>query len=142
MNTLGDQTETTPANHRIHRKAPAGYVITVDGLRRRDWPNITSEGIPPSIQVDIAKRYLLANWVPSVSAEQGSYWLKHEVERHSGISNAYCSNGALIQAALELGFRIEPYRDWEPSVNARLFCRRPVGWAGRRCERLGCRGDL
>lgn len=64
-----------------------------------------SEEEPNPAEVAAAKQYLTRNWVPAKTARRSSYLLKHMVERAGG---GYCSNGALIAAAVELGLRVEP----------------------------------
>lgn len=136
---LGNAAEGKPADPRIPRKPPAGFVVTSWGLRRSDHPDIAKEGLPAISQVFVATVYLKRDWIPSKSSTQGSYWLKHEVERHAfPVEDLYISNGALIQAALNLGIRVEPDRHGFEPINANVFVKRPPDFRGRRCETKGC----
>lgn len=58
-------------------------------------------------QVDFCKSWL-KEWVVeqnNINTKRGSYGLKHLVE--NSLSNEYISNGAFIQAAIELGYKYE-----------------------------------
>lgn len=67
-----------------------------------------------------------AKWYLTYSADQpeaelisvGSYGLKHWAEDEIG---RYISNGAMIQAAIELGYRVEPYGGENP--NAKIWAK-------------------
>ena len=81
------------------------FVVTQHGLRRAGWRGIGEEGAPLRDQVDRARQYLSENFEKASSARQFSYKLKHMAQ--SAVP-PYVSNGALIEAAVELGFRVEP----------------------------------
>lgn len=100
------------------------YKVTSDGLvpvdprmrsRRACYGPVDTE--PVREEVERARVYLSANWVPAKTANRGSYGLKHRVERFE-LTKGYCSNGALIQAAIQLGFRVEPDRS---GINASVY---------------------
>jgi|SRR5579863_2182284 len=75
------------------------------------WP---PAGPPDPEEVSVCKAFLgrcERTKIPRV----GSYGLKHIIERWAG---KYVSNGACIQAALDLGLVVRPYGPGNP--NARL----------------------
>lgn len=84
---------------------PDGYTLIDQGLipnyLMHEWPG---EQFPDREEIEAAKRFLVERTEPSKSRTYDSYALKHRVEelgyRH------YCSNGALIAAAIELGLKI------------------------------------
>lgn len=120
---------------------PEGYVVTSHGLRRADDPKVEDEGPPNWVQVFLATNYLKKNWVPSKGRIHNSYWLKGEAERHAlpaRSSYYYISNGALVGAALALGFRIRVFPG--PNGYVEVFASRPKGFPGPWCERLSCSG--
>ena len=82
-------------------------------------------GPPDPKQVAAAVAFLRElRTTKSKAAAINSYSLKHRVERNSfaGIPIGYCSNGAAIQAALDLGIRVEPF-DGIGDINARIYVR-------------------
>lgn len=81
------------------------YVVTQHGLRRAGSPGASQEEAPPRDEVDRALKYLSENFEQATTTRKGSYLLKHRAER---AVPPYVSNGALIEAAIELGFRVEP----------------------------------
>lgn len=83
----------------------ARFVVTHQGLRRAGSSETAKEEAPPREEVNRARQYLSENFEPASSARKGSYLLKHRAERAVPL---YVSNGALIEAAIELGFRVEP----------------------------------
>lgn len=81
---------------------------------RRGLRGDTRCGAPDPKQVETARAFL-SGCVPVKTrpAASHSYGLKHAAERWG---KSYVSNGALIQAAIDLGLRVEP-----GSINAWVF---------------------
>lgn len=112
-------------NH--HRTDPNSFKVTDDGLvpvdPRHRSPSACYSPIerqPVQDEVDRARAYLTTNWAPSKTNACGSYGLKHLAED----SGAYVSNGSLIAAAIELGFRVVPDGS---QINASIFVKRKHG---------------
>jgi hypothetical protein len=91
------------------------YVINTSGLR---LVGASDKEAPDPEQVAQAKVHLQQYWSPSKATIRGSYGLKHDVENTLG---GYCSNGALIQAATDLGFRVEPDGS---GINAKIYVKK------------------
>ena len=86
----------------------------------REWSDLTCWGFShPNVEGFAKERAQLRNegisyfiraveWLRHIPKRKtvnfGSYWLKHQAERWSG---DYVSNGALIAAAIHLGFKVE-----------------------------------
>ena len=68
---------------------------------------------PDRREVEVCKRWLRRNAAPrkTVNRFSHSYSLKHVVERTSGEHIHYVTNGALILAAIELGYRCKRIGD-------------------------------
>jgi hypothetical protein len=68
---------------------------------------------PDRREVAVCKRWLRRNAAPrkTVNRFSHSYSLKHVVERTSGEHIHYVTNGALILAAIELGYRCKRIRN-------------------------------
>ncbi len=90
------------------------FLVTHHGLRRAGSRGIGKEEAPPRDEVERARQYLSENFEPAQAARRYSYMLKHKAEC---AVPPYVSNGALIEAAIELGFRVEP-RD---KINAWVY---------------------
>lgn len=61
--------------------------------------------IPDPKIIEAVKEWLLSNMMPSSKKSSfTSYWLKHQAETAIG---SYVSNGAMIIALIESGYRIE-----------------------------------
>lgn len=85
-----------------------------------EWPDLTCWGFShpradgfakarAELQSDGISYFIRAvEWLRHIPRRKtvslGSYWLKHQAERWAG---DYISNGALIAAAIHLGFRVE-----------------------------------
>ncbi|MFT3840782.1 MAG: hypothetical protein QM723_27575 [Myxococcaceae bacterium] len=108
---------------------PPGYKVTIDGLvpiarwQRSRRACYGAVDVPaPRDQVEHAKAHLVANWTPSKKVVRHSYGLKHRAEKNAqGVHYCYVSNGALIQAALELGIPVRPDGS---QINAWVFVKR------------------
>lgn len=76
-------------------------IITPAGFRIADRNNTINEE-----EVAIAEKWLEANFTPSpkYSYSLSSYLLKHRCERET---NHYITNGAMIQAMLNLGYDVK-----------------------------------
>ncbi len=72
-------------------------------------------------QVKTAKRFLV-KYGEKCQSGKGSYGLKHIIERKE---EAYISNGALIEAALDLGLKLKNIKKENPNV---LICVQRKGW--------------
>lgn len=72
-------------------------------------------GPPDLVQVQNARKFLsiYGRKTASVSKKQSSYGLKHTAEKMVGL---YISNGALILAAKELGYRMRQCGQGSPNV--------------------------
>jgi hypothetical protein len=86
-----------------------------------NWPNLTCWGFAEARSESFSEAraqlrseglsYFLraAEWLSHIPRHKtpnlGSYFLKHQAERWTG---DYVSNGALIAAAIHLGFKVEP----------------------------------
>ena len=99
-----------------HRK----MTVTADGLvpanhaeRTRSACYSKEDRDPPAEQIALARAHLERFWEPAKTAYRGSYGLKHIAE-----GREYICNGALIQAALDLGLRVEPTGG---GINARVY---------------------
>ena len=110
---------------------PDGYMVLDSGLVPVDPKKRNKlacygpdDNPPPRPEIERAKKGLSAGWVPSKRGNYGSYGMKHVMENETG---EYVSNGAFIQAALELGFPVKPDGS---QINA-LICARSNRW---RCE--------
>ncbi|WP_152033411.1 hypothetical protein [Bradyrhizobium sp. DOA9] len=103
---------------------------TADAYRR--FPELCPYGLrhyrgnhpvePRSIRDDEVATAMafLRRFHPTKKGTASSYWLKHEAEnwgRKNGMSG-YVSNGAMLIAALLLGFTVLPHRS--PSPNAQI----------------------
>lgn len=120
------------------RLCPQGWTVTGDGMRRIDDPKCLTDTEPSEGELFVAQVYLKRSWIAAKTASQNSYWLKHEAERHVGMSHpVYVSNGALIRAALLLGLEVRPVPG---SNNADVLVKRPPDWQGPWCERGTCEG--
>ena len=69
-------------------------------------------------QVERAMRFLRERTVPHNRRREHSYALKHVAENYAG---DYVSNGAFIEAALRLGYKVVPI-DWF-DINAYVYLR-------------------
>jgi len=69
-------------------------------------------------QVERAMKFLRERTVPHDRRREHSYALKHVAERYAG---DYVSNGAFIEAALRLGYKVVPI-DWF-DINAYVYLR-------------------
>lgn len=87
--------------------------ITNNGLAGHPWD--ANPTPPRRDQVEICKDWI-RRWVTprqSINRNHSSYALKHAVEAEAG---QYVSNGAFIQAAVELGYCYQRCRDQSPNA--------------------------
>lgn len=103
----------------------SGREVVEFGLVR----NVAGHAPPKPEQVAAAERYLSDGYIPAKATKYDSYALKHRAER---ATIGYVSNGALIQAAPNLGLRVEAC-DWR-GPNCWVFVKRPKGWRPTRCR--------
>lgn len=81
---------------------------------------------PPAEEVAVCRAWLTRYTRPckTAAATQYSYGLKHTVEacwpNVGGSSGGYVSNGALIQAAIDLGYRVDHDH---PTPNGLIWCK-------------------
>lgn len=90
------------------------------GLRRPPKSSLASPLRADEIATAIA---FLRRFKPTKRGTYNSYFLKHEAERWGRRNGmvAYVSNGALIAAAMSLGFVIDEYKNcWPTSPNAKI----------------------
>jgi hypothetical protein len=66
-----------------------------------------SNDVPEAKEVELCKKWIKHNCLQTktIRPKLGSYQFKHIVERNCGV---YISNGAFIQAAIELGYDYKP----------------------------------
>jgi hypothetical protein len=81
-------------------------------------PDDLKEYPPKDSEVARCTEHLQQFWLPAKSVFAGSYRLKHCVESTHG---GYCTNGSLIQAAENLGIRIEPDGG---GINAKVYVKK------------------
>lgn len=84
-------------------------MFIVSELGIEDKKVIDAKLLPKQFQIDLCITWLL-QWGrkrKSLNYDWTSYQLKHVVERWAG---TYISNGAFIQAAINLGYKIKRYR--------------------------------
>lgn len=99
--------------------------------------DFSDSGKPPKQQIERAKKWIERFGLPlkGINFHFKSYSLKHCVERwwqseHPGTAY-YVSNGAFIQAALDLGYRVHPVGD---KGDACFNMRMPPKWTDERAE--------
>ena len=82
---------------------PEKIKITANGF---EIPGNKSYGPPDPEQVRLCVKWIEENTkvLKTIRPNAGSYYLKHVVEK---AYETYISNGAFIQAAIEVGFRFE-----------------------------------
>jgi hypothetical protein len=104
----------TVVHKSVEYKVSACGVVSPYAARRR--PNLL---IPiDEDQVERAMLFLRECTVPHDRRREHSYVLKHVAERYAG---DYVSNGAFIEAALRLGYKVVPI-DWF-DINAYVYLR-------------------
>lgn len=95
-------------------------VIDANGI----MPEAKAKTPPDVEQVERARKFLklFGRKTVAISTKRSSYGLKHTVEKLDG----YISNGALIQAAKELGYKMRPLRAGSPNVYLNISISRGV----------------
>jgi hypothetical protein len=106
-----------------------GWAVTACGLvltpHRCGPEDHTCNAIDPK-QVQLCEDWITSTALPCKKATGYSYGLKHVVERWA---NTYISNGAFIQASLNLGLVVEPEEPSWRGINCFVNVRAPKSGA-------------
>jgi hypothetical protein len=106
------------------------WKLEANGIRH---PNAIPGNPIEEDQVEIAKKWLAA-YCPKGNHPGFSYTLKHLVEEtHRGM--VYMSNGAMIKAALDLGYTVRVFDNGLQTINANILVDRKA-YKGLQKERL------
>jgi hypothetical protein len=123
-----------------------GFVATAQECARA-WDRVEQENWDLPRQVEIATEWLLLckkTKNPRPPHSPSSYGLKHEAQGwgrrargyHHEPSGGYVSNGALLMAAIMLGFTIKRDKDLSfPNAWLNISSKRPDGYIRDRCGR-------
>ncbi|MCS7260605.1 MAG: hypothetical protein NZ765_07475 [Anaerolineae bacterium] len=88
-------------------------VVSEVAKKRLSWAQSPGYDEPPPEEAVMAcLRWLEQCAKPAKRRSYSSYWLKHVVEEWCG---DYIPNGAMIEAAIRAGYRVEPYGPTNPN---------------------------